>query len=112
MKRLPRAYSREKRKEQIKQQFMVWYENGDIKPKTMNRIARALDMTPQARIYDMLDELILEGWLTCETRDQKGRWTTRFYALSDARTLSRVIVKRRIVVKHKGAIAGQLELAL
>jgi hypothetical protein len=111
MKRLPKAYSREKRKEQIKQQFSVWINNGDEQPKTMNRIAKALGMTPQGRIYSMLDELVLEGYLTCEMRDQSGRWTTKFY-YPVVELLSRRNAKRRIVVKRRGVISGQLEMAL
>lgn len=112
MKRLPRAYSREKRKDHIKGQFKIWLENGDSEPKTMNRIAKALGLTPQSRIYGLLDELILEGYLTCELRDQSGRWTTRFYYPVEKQLITEKYGKRRIVVKRKGAIVGQMELAL
>lgn len=112
MKRLPKAYSREKRKEQIKLQFRGWHENGDTEPKTMYRIAKALGMTPNARIYSMLDELIVDGYLTMESRDQSGRWTTKFYYPVIATLITEKWAKRRIVVKHRGVISGQLEMAL
>lgn len=112
MKRLPKAYSREKRKEQIRMQFKVWLDNGDTAPKTMNRIAKALGMTPNTRIYSMLDELIQEGYLTMEWRDQSGRWTTKFYYPVINRLITKKYGKRRIVVKHKGQAVGQMELAL
>jgi len=112
MKRLPKAYSREKRKDQIKGQFKIWLDNGDEQPKTMYRIAKALGMSPNARIYSMLEELILDGYLTCEARDQSGRWTTRFYYPVVKSLITEKYGKRRIVVKHKGVVSGQLELAL
>lgn len=93
-------------------QFNVWWNNGDHDPKTMYRIAKALGMTPNARIYGMLDELIMEGYLTCEMRDQPGRWTTRFYYPVEEQLITEKYGKRRIVVKHKGVECGQLELEL
>lgn len=113
MKRLPKAYSREKRKDQIIGQFCIWSENGDTKPKTMYRIARALAMTPSVKIYAMLDELIHEGKLTYEMRDQSGRWATRFYSLTQPREhYHEKYGKRRIVVKHKGVVSAQLDMGI
>jgi hypothetical protein len=110
MKRLPKAYSREKRKDQIKLQFRVWIDNGDTEPKTMYRIARALGMTPSVKIYAMLDELIVDGYLTMESRDQSGRWTTRFYYPVVTTLITEKYGKRRINVKRKGVVSGQLEM--
>lgn len=113
MKRKPRAYSREKRKEQIIGQFNIWHMNGDTEPKTMARIAKALDMVPAQTVTDMLLELESEGKLTTQWRDQSGRWTTRFYAINPAFiNYHEKYGKRRIVVKHRGAEVGQMELAL
>lgn len=112
MKRLPRQYSREKRKAQVLMQFGVWQENGDTEPKTMQRIAKALGLVPAYKVTLMLLEMERDGDLVTEMRDQSGRWTTRFYALSPIRTLSRVVLKRRVVVKHKGVERAQLELGL
>jgi len=110
MKRFPKAYSREKRKEQIKLQFKVWIDNGDHEPKTMYRIARALGMTPNTRIYSMLNELVLEGYLTVESRDQSGRWTTKFYYPVVQTLITEKYGRRRIVVKRRGMIADNLEV--
>lgn len=94
-------------------QFSVWRGNGDTEPKTMYRIARALGMTPHARISDLLLEMTTEGKLLVEARDQKGRWTTRFFQVNTrSEHYHEKYGKRRIVVKHGGKIAGQLELAL
>lgn len=110
MKRLPKAYSREKRKEQIKLQFKVWIDNNDHEPKTMYRIARALGMTPSVNIYSMLNELISEGYLTMESRDQSGRWKTKFYYPVIETLITEKWVNRRVSVKRKGQVIGTLEV--
>lgn len=113
MKRLPKAYSRAKRKEQVLRQFAVWRGNGDDTPKTMYRIARALGMTPAQTFTDILFEMVMEGKLTCELRDQSGRWTTRFYQVNQASdSYHEKYGRRRITVNVKGKPAGQLEMAL
>lgn len=113
MKRLPKAYSRAKRKQQVLLQFAVWRGNGDAEPKTMYRIARALGMTPSTKFTGILAEMVSEGSLLYEARDQKGRWTTRFFQVNQAfEHYHEKYGKRRIVVKQRGKIAGQLELAL
>jgi len=113
MKRLPKAYSRAKRKEQVMRQFSIWINNGDATSKTMYRIARALGMSPTKHVQDILLEMVTEGSLTCEARDQKGRWTTRFFQVNQtSEHYHEKYGKRRIIVKHKGVISGQLELPL
>jgi len=79
-----KAYSREKRKEQVIGQFRIWHSKGDTEPKTMTRIARALDMTPQQRVTDMLLELVEEGKLTFQVREKSGRWTARGFTVNPA----------------------------
>ena len=92
-------------------QFDVWYSNGDTEPKTMTRIARALDLTPSTKFTHILLELVADGKLVSDWYEKSGRWTSRGFVLnSEARTLSRVVLKRRIVVKHKGVESGQLEM--
>jgi hypothetical protein len=111
MKRLPKAYSRAKRKEQVLRQFAVWRGNGDTEPKTMYRIARALGMSPAQTFTDILAEMVLEGSLIYEVRDRKGRWTTRFFQVNQAfEHYHEKYGKRRIVIKHRGVISGQMEL--
>jgi len=112
MKRLPRAYSREKRKEQIIGQFAIWHTNGDDEPKTMNRIAKALGMIPSTAINDMLLELVDEGKLGFVAREKSGRWTARGYYPVIKRLITEKYGKRRIVVKQRGAVVGQMELGL
>lgn len=110
MKRLPRQYSREKRKEQIINQFRVWYQKDDTNPKTMHRIAGALGMIPSGDITEMLRELVAEGKLTSEKRDQPGRWTTNFYLLAEKRIIAEKLLKRSISVRNRGKVVGQMEL--
>lgn len=112
MKRKPRAYSREKRKEQVIGQFGIWHRNGDTEPKTMYRIARALDLIPSTKFTEILLEMEVEGKLKTEWREQSGRWATRTYLLVDSLIITEKWGRRRIVVKHKGVERGQLELAL
>ena len=112
MKKLPRAYSREKRKEQIIGQFAIWQSKGDEEPKTMNRIAKALGMIPAHTITKMLLELVDEGKLAFVEREKSGRWTARGY-YSVVRTLiTEKFLRRKITVSKRGVAVGQLELSL
>ena len=111
MKYKQKAYKREQRKEQILLQFDVWYSNGDTEPKTMTRIARALDLTPSTKFTHILLELVADGKLVSDWYEKSGRWTSRGFVLnSEARTLSRVVLRRRITVSKRGVAVGQLEL--
>ena len=110
MKRLPRAYSKEKRKEQVLMQFGVWQANGDAEPKTMNRIAKALGMTPQQRVTDMLLELVDEGKLAFVEREKSGRWTARAYYSTTKTLITEKYGKRRVSVKRRGEVVGSLEV--
>lgn len=110
MKRLPRAYSREKRKEQIRMQFSVWRRNGDLEPKTMPRIAKALGLTPQKHVADILNEMVEAGDLTVEQHDRAGRWTTKFYLLVESRLITEKFHRRNISVKSRGVVVGQMEM--
>lgn len=111
MKYKQRAFSRQKRKEQIIVQFNIWHSKGDTEPKTMTRIARALDLTPQQHVKSILDEMVLEGMLTVEKRDKSGRWTANVYSIINA-LIKEKYGRRRINVKHRGVVSGQLEMAL
>jgi predicted ArsR family transcriptional regulator len=91
-------------------QFTVWANNGDRQPKTMPRIAKALNMTPQQRIHELLQEMVEAGDLTVEERDQSGRWTTKFYLLVESRIITEKYSRRHISVKRKGVPVGQLEM--
>lgn len=110
MKRLPRAYSREKRKQQIMMQFAVWQEKGDTEPKTMYRIARALGMIPAQKITDMLLELVDEGKLGFVEREKSGRWTARGYYSNVKTLITEKSLRRTITVKKRGVAVGQLGL--
>jgi len=107
-----RQYKKWERKQQVLWHFEQWHDRGNTEPKTMYEIAKVLDLVPSQHVHSILIEMVESGDLTFSERDQSGRWTTRFYALSTARTLSRVVLKRRVVVKHKGVVSGQLEMAL
>lgn len=112
MKRLPKSYKRDKRKEQIRMQFLIWNRNGDCEPKTMPRIAKALGMVPSQHIHEMLGEMVEFGDLIVEERDQSGRWTTKFYLLVESRIVTEKFSHRHISVKSRGVAVGQLEMGI
>jgi len=110
MKRKPRQYSREKRKEQVLGQFAVWYSKGDTEPKTMQRIARALDLVPSTKFRDLLLEMEAQGLLTVQIREKSGRWAARTYYPVVETLITEKYGRRRIVVKRRGMIADNLEV--
>jgi hypothetical protein len=110
MKRLPRAYKRDKRKEQIRVQFSVWHRNGDCEHKTMPRIAKALGMVPSQKLHQILGEMVVAGDMTVEERDRAGRWTTKFYLLVEKHLITKKYSRRHISVKSRGVAVGQLEM--
>lgn len=112
MKRLPRSYSREKRKEQIIGQFAIWQSKDDNEPKTMNRIAKALGMVASQHVTDMLLELVEEGKLSFVEREKSGRWTARAYYSNVKTLITEKYLRRKITVSKRGVAVGQLEMAL
>jgi hypothetical protein len=110
MKRKPRQYSREKRKEQVLGQFAVWYSKGDTEPKTMQRIARALDLVPSTKFRDLLLEMEAQGLLTVQIREKSGRWTARAYYPVITPLITEKSFRRQITLRKRGVAVGQLEL--
>lgn len=110
MKGKPRAYKRSVRKQQVIKQLRIWIENGYATEATSYKLAKALDLRPAQTFRDILNEMVAEGDLVRRPMDKTGRLPGWFYALSDARTLSRVVLKRRVNVKRKGVVSAQLEM--
>lgn len=110
MKRLPRSYSREKRKQQIMMQFAVWESNGDTEVKTMNRIAKALGMMPAHTVTKILLELVDEGKLAFFEREKSGRWTARGYYSVVKTLITEKSLRRHITLRKRGVAVGQLEM--
>jgi len=92
--------------------FAIWYSKGDEELKTMNRIAKALGMTPSPHVRDILLELCDEGKLAWQEREKSGRWTARGYYALVKTLITKKYGKRQIVVKHKGVVSGQLEMGI
>lgn len=105
-----RAYRRAERKRQVVKQLAIWFENGYATDATSYKLAKALDMRPSQKFSDILNEMVAEGTLKAEVREQPGRYPTKFYSLSDVHALSRVISRRHIAVKSRGVAVGQLEM--
>ena len=107
-----RNFKRSQQKARIVRQFALWAENGQHHEATLNQIAKALELAPGNYLSDILDEMVEEGELTVENREQPGRWTTRFFAICETGTLHRQKFFRTVKVKVRGVAAGQLEMAL
>jgi len=107
-----KAFSRDERKEQIMGQFAIWERNKDTEPKTMNRIAKALGMTPSPHVRDILLEMVADGKLGFKEHDQKGKWTARDYYSLMSNLITEKYLRRTISVSKRGVAVGQLEMAL
>lgn len=110
MKKKPKAYKRAVRKEQVRMQLRVWLDNGYATEATSYKLAKALELDPSQKFRDLLNEMVAEGDLVRHPMNKTGRLPGWFYALSDARVLSRVVLKRRVNVKRKGVVSAQLEM--
>jgi len=110
MVRKPRAYKRAIRKRQIITQLQIWHQNGFANEATSYRLAKALDVRPSQKFRDILNEMIADGDLLCEDREQSGRFVTRFYLLADRHIITEKFSRRHITVKSRGQAVGQLEL--
>lgn len=104
-----KSFSRDQRKGQVLLQFGVWNRNGDTEPKTMNRIAKALGMSPSSAVTEMLLELVDEGKLAFVEREKSGRWTARAYYSTVKSIITEKYGKRRINVKSRGQVVGTLK---
>lgn len=112
MKRKPKAYKRSARKQQILKTLRIWHENGIATQATSYKLAKALELEPSPHFRSILNEMVEDGDLVRVSDDPPGRWETFFYLLSEKRLITEKYGKRRIVVKRKGAVVGQMELAL
>lgn len=110
MKRKPKAYKREQRKEQVILQLRIWLQNGHAKEATSYKLARALELEPSPHFRGILNEMVTEGKLYCIQRAQSGRYGTFFYLLVDKASYHGEIKKRRINITCKGVVAAQLEM--
>jgi transcription initiation factor IIE alpha subunit len=86
-------------------------QRGQGSELTSYRIARALGMTPQQKLRQILAELVAEKKLTCrKVSGRSGRWDTYVYALPNIDVLRFNAKKREIAVNMNGKQVGQLEL--
>lgn len=104
-----KSFPRSERKKQVIGQFNIWHANGDTQPKTMGRIARALDLTPSPHFRDILLEMESEGILNANPRGDDGKFTVRHYSLIKT-LITEKYGKRRVSVKRKGEVIGTLEV--
>lgn len=77
---------------------------------TSYMLADAVDVRPSQKFRDILNEMVEDGILKVEERDQSGRFATKFYSLSDAASYHEKFSSRHISVKSRGVNVGQLEM--
>lgn len=82
------------------------------KEATSYMLADAVDVRPSQKFRDILNEMVGEGILKVEERDQSGRYTTKFYALVDGAHYHGLLSRRKIAVKKRGVVVGQMEMPL
>lgn len=111
MKYKQKAFPRHERKVQVVAQFNAWHKNGDTSPKTMGRIARALDLTPSNHFRDLLLEMADEGSLIVDPPGEAGSHTVRHYSVVTG-LITEKFLRRRITVQKRGVAVGQLEMSL
>jgi hypothetical protein len=109
MKYPPKAYTRDERKQQVEDQFNVWYSKGYTEPKTQGRIARALGMTPSSKFRDLLLEMVKEGKLICDPPLSEGGNTVRYYSLVST-LIADKFYRREIRINRRGVNVAQLEM--
>lgn len=112
MVRVPRAYSRGKRKQQVIKQLQIWYHNMYSNGATSYRLAKALDMRPSPHFRDILNEMVVEGDLVAVGIEKPGRWTTRMYLLAEKHLITEKYFRRHISVKSRGRAVGQLDMGI
>jgi len=113
MAKTPRAYKRSARKQQVLKQLSIWRENGYATEATSYKLAKALDMRSSQHLLSILNEMVEDGDLVRELREQSGRMPTFFFAIKpSAVIITSNFLGRRIVIKKHGVIAGQLEMPL
>jgi len=103
-----RAYRRSARKQQVIKQMRIWSDNAARTFATSYMLARALDLTASPHFRDILNEMVADGDLLYEDRDQPGRMTTRFYSLVEKHIITKKFSRRHISVKSRGQAVGQL----
>lgn len=77
---------------------------------TSYMLADAVDVRPSQKFRDILNEMVGEGILKVEERDQSGRFTTKFYSLVDGAHYHEKFSRRHISVRSRGQVVGQMEM--
>lgn len=111
MAKQPRAYKRSDRKQQVLKQLGIWRESGYATEATSYKLAKALDMRSSQHLLSILNEMVEDGSLVREMREQSGRMPTFFFAISDSfNHYHEKSFFRRIAIKKRGVVAGQMEM--
>lgn len=104
-----KALKRDDRKNQVVLQFAIWIQNDRAEHwATSYEIARALNVSASTHFRKILDEMVNDGLLVAEYRQQSGRWDARFYMLApDTYTPPK---PRKIAINPGKKNSAQLEM--
>ena len=105
-----RAYRRSVRKQQIIKQLRIWRQNGYVTQASAYRLAKALDMRSSQHLLEILYEMVDEGDLEAVYVSKPGRWPGNEFLLAEKHIITEKYSRRRISVKSRGQIVGQMEL--
>ena|SRR3990172_3840123 len=108
--RVPKAYSRSKRKAQILNTFKIWAQHNDLEPKPISKVANAIDMRRSPHLRDILMEMAEAGDLVQGWRDEEGKLGAFVYLLAEKHLITEKFSRRHISVKSRGVAVGQLEM--
>lgn len=110
MKRKPKAYRRDKRKEQVLNKLREWYETDYAKQATSYKLAKALDLEPTQHFRDILNEMVEAGDLLVVEAQPSGRFPTKFYLLATSPLITEKSYRRTITFKKRGFVVEQWEM--
>jgi len=108
--RVPKAYSRSKRKMQILNTFKIWAQHDDREPKAIATIGNALNMRSSPHLRDILYEMVESGDLVYRWRDEEGKLGAHVFLLAEKHLITEKFTRRHISVKSRGVAVGQLEM--
>lgn len=108
--RVPKAYSRSKRKMQILNTFKIWAQHNDLEPKAITTIGNAIGMRSSPHLRDILFEMANDDDLQQFWRDEEGKLGAYVFLLAEKHIITEKYSRRHISVKSRGQAVGQLEM--
>lgn len=104
-----RTYGRQKRKDQILTAFKIAVQNEDFEPKSVADIGRLIGLNRSTHLQGILHEMSEAGELVESWRDVEGKMGAYVFTLSSA-NYHELLSRRKIAVKNRGVVVGQMEM--